>query len=312
MQLHPQMKAILDQAAASGAKPFHDMTPVEARKAIETMFSAFRGEPAPFGKIENRAIPGADGNIDVRIYTPAGAGPFGALVYFHGGGWVIGDLDSWDTLCRSLSADSGCVVVSVDYRLAPEHKFPAGPEDCYAATSWVAKNAAALGIDPKRIGVGGDSAGGNLAAVVSQMARDRGGPAIKFQLLIYPATDAGLDTPSQREFAEDGYVLSRKDMEWFWGHYLRDPKDVENPQVSPARASSLKGLPPALVILAAIDPLRDEGESYAARLQQDGVPTECRLYEGVTHGFVSMAAMLDEGKKAVADMCDRLGAALGK
>ena len=202
--------------------------------------------------------------------------------------------------------------MSVDYRLAPEHKFPAGPEDCYAATKWVAENAASIGGDPARVAVGGDSAGGNLAAVVAQMARDRGGPKIAFQLLIYPATDAGLDTPSQQEFQDDGYILSRKDMVWFWGHYLNGDKDKTNPYACPAEASSLRGLPPALVVTAGFDPLRDEGETYAARLQDAGVKTECVRYEGVTHGFVLMAAVLDEARKAIADMGAALKAALKK
>jgi acetyl esterase len=202
--------------------------------------------------------------------------------------------------------------VSVDYRLAPEHKFPAGPEDCYAATDWVAKNAASIGGDPARVAVGGDSAGGNLAAAVSLMARDRGGPKIAFQLLIYPATDAALDTPSQKQFQDDGYILSKQDMVWFWDHYLNGDKDKTNQYACPAEASSLRGLPPALVVTAGFDPLRDEGETYAARLQEAGVKAECIRYEGVTHGFVLMAAMLDEARKSIADMGEALKSALSK
>src|SRR5439155_1072079 len=190
----------------------------------------------------------------LQVYTPEGNAPFPVLVYFHGGGWTVGAIESWDSFCRSLCNASGCVTVSVDYRLAPEHKFPAGPEDCYAATKWVAENAASIGGDPARVGVGGDSAGGNLAAVVAQMARDRGGPKIAFQLLIYPATDAGLDTPSQQQFQDDGYILSKKDMVWFWGHYLNGDKDKTNPYACPAEASSLRGLPPALVVTVRVDP----------------------------------------------------------
>ena len=189
MNLDPQMKAILDQLAGAGAKSFNSMTPAEAREGIRLLVQVFAGTPDEVAKVEDRRIPGPAGEIPVRIYTPAGAAPKGALVYFHGGGWVIGDIATHDDLCRSLAKGGGCVVVSVDYRLAPEHKFPAAPDDCYAATKWVAANAAALGVDAKRIAVGGDSAGGNLAAVVAQMARDKGGPAIAFQLLYYPATD---------------------------------------------------------------------------------------------------------------------------
>lgn len=312
MQLHPQMKAILDQAAASGAKPFHSETPVEARRGISALLEPFNNAPEKVAKSEKRTIPGPAGQIPVQIYTPEGKATFPVLVYFHGGGWTIGSLASWDSLCRSLSNAAGCVTVSVDYRLAPEHKFPAGPEDCYAATDWVAKNAASIGGDPARIAVGGDSAGGNLAAVVSLMARDRGGPQLGFQLLIYPATDAGLDTPSQQQFQEDGYILSRQDMVWFWGHYLKSDKDKTNPYACPAEASSLRGLPPALVVTAGFDPLRDEGETYAARLQEAGVKTQCIRYEGVTHGFALMASALDEGRKAIADMGAAIKAALSK
>ena len=312
MQLHPQMKAILDQAAAAGGKPFHSMTPVEARQGIAALLEPFNSAPEKVAKSEKRNIPGPGGQIPVQIYTPEGRAPFPVLVYFHGGGWTIGDTTSWDSFCRSLCNASGCVTVSVDYRLAPEHKFPAGPEDCYAATKWAAENAASIGSDPARVAVGGDSAGGNLAAVVALMARDRGGPKISFQLLIYPATDAGLDTPSQQQFQDDGYILSKKDMIWFWGHYLNSDKDKTNPYACPAEASSLRGLPPALVVTAGFDPLRDEGETYAARLQEAGAETECVRYEGVTHGFVLMGAVLDEARKAITDMGAALKAALKK
>ncbi|HZO81279.1 MAG TPA: alpha/beta hydrolase [Candidatus Binataceae bacterium] len=308
MQLHPQMKAILDQAAAAGAKPFHSMTPVEARQAINGLLEAFKGTPESVAKSERREIPGPAGRIPVQIYTPEGKGPFPVLVYYHGGGWTIGETASWDPFSRSLCNASGCVVIAVEYRLAPEHKFPAPVEDCYAAADWASKNAASIGGDPQRVAVGGDSAGGNLAAAVSLMARDRGGPRLAFQLLIYPATDAALDTPSQQQFKDDGYILSRHDMVWFWGHYLRNDADKSNPYACPAQASDLRGLPPALVVTAGFDPLRDEGETYAARLQDAGVKCECVRYEGVTHGFVLFGTVLDEGRKAIADM----GAALKK
>jgi acetyl esterase len=288
MQLDPQMKAILDQAAAAGAQPFHTMTPAQARAAIDTMFQAFRGQPKEVAKVDDRKISGPAGDIPVRIYTPAGNSPYGALVYFHGGGWVIGNIETHDVTCRDLTSGTPCVTVSVDYRLAPEHKFPAGPEDCYAATKWVADNARSLNVDPNRIAVGGDSAGGNLAAAIALMARDRGGPKLAYQLLIYPAIDAADETPSHREFTKDGYILSRADMEWFWGYYLAD-KDRTNPYACPSRAKSLAGLPPAFVLTAEFDPLRDEGEAVKAK-----------RYDGVCHGFVSMAALLDAGKRAVA------------
>lgn len=311
VQLDPQMKAILDQAAAAGGKPFHQMTPAEARQAIDTMFAAFRGTPVDVGKVEDRNIPGPGGQIPVRIYSPSVSGPFGALVYFHGGGWVIGNIETHDATCRQLTAGAGCATISVDYRLAPEHKFPAGPEDCYAATKWVADNASLLNVDPNRIAVGGDSAGGNLAAVVALMARDRGGPKLALQLLIYPATDCADDTPSHREFAQvsSDYILSRADMEWFWGHYL-GPNDRKNSVACPALAKSLTNLPPAFVITAEVDPLRDEGEAYAEALRKAGVNTKVKRYNGVCHGFFSMASMIDKGRQAVDDSCAELRSAL--
>jgi len=313
IQLDPQMKAVLEQVAAVGGKPFHQTTPVEARHAIETMFAGFRGSPVEVGKLEDREIPGPASQIPVRIYTPAGTGPFGALIYFHGGGWVIGNIETHDASCRQLTVGAGCVTISVDYRLAPEHKFPAGPEDCYAATKWVADNAHSLNVGQNRLAVGGDSAGGNLAAAVALMARDRGGPKLAFQLLIYPATNCADDTPSQLEFAQvsPDYILSRADMEWFWGHYL-GPNDKSNPIACPALASKLANLPPAFVLTAEVDPLRDEGEAYAEALRRAGVTVKLKRYNGVCHGFFSMASMIDKGRQAVADSCAELRSAIGK
>lgn len=312
MQLDPQMKALLDQLAAAGGKPFHAGTPQEARAAIDALIGMVAGPPEKVAKIEDRKIPGPAGQIPVRIYTPANAAPMGALVYFHGGGWVVGNIESHDVLCRSLANGAGCVTVSVDYRLAPEHKFPAAPEDCYAATKWVSDNAAALGVDAKRIAVGGDSAGGNLAAVVSQMARDRGGPNIAFQLLIYPATDWAHETASQRQFTEDGYILSRSDMVWFYGHYMTADSDRTNPYFSPACAKSLAGLPPAYVMTCEVDPLRDEGEAYAEALRKAGVAVKAKRYAGVCHGFAMMPGVVDAAKRAVAECCAELRNAIGR
>ena len=309
MQIDAQMQAILDVAAKSGGKPFHAMNPVEARQAAETMF---RGTPKEVAKVTNLKIPGPASEIPLRVYTPSGSGPFGCLVFFHGGGWVIGSLETHDVLCRELTAGAGVVTVSVDYRLGPEHRFPAAPDDCYAATKCALDNAKSINADPNRIAVGGDSAGGNLAAVVSQMARDRGGPRIAFQLLIYPATDCANETPSQREFAQDGYILSRADMDWFYGHYLRSAADRTNPYACPGTAPNLANLPPAFVLTAAIDPLRDEGEAYGAKLRAAGVKVNVKRYEGVCHGFVSMAAMVDVGKQAIADCCAELRTAIGR
>ena len=313
VQLDPQMKAVLDQAAAAGGKPFHQMTPAEARQAMEMLFAAFRGTPVNVGRVEDRNIPGPGGHVPVRIYSPTGTGPFGALVYFHGGGWVIGNIETHDATCRQLTAGAGCVTISVDYRLAPEHKFPASPDDCYAAAKWVSENAHSINVDSNRIAVGGDSAGGNLAAAVALMARERGGPKLAFQLLIYPATDCADDTPSQREFAQVSrdYILSRADMEWFWGHYLA-PNDRKNPIACPALAKSFAGLPPAFIITAEVDPLRDEGETYAEELRKAGVNARLKRYNGVCHGFFGMASMIDKGRQAVDDSCAELRAAIGK
>jgi acetyl esterase len=308
MPLDPQAQALLDQFAAAGRPPIAELSPQEARETFRQMI-ALAGEPEPVARVEDRTVPGPAGPIPVRVYTPAGQPPLPALVYFHGGGWVIGDLDSHDPVCRALANGAGCVVVAVDYRLAPEHKYPAAAEDCYAATRFVAEQAAELGIDPARIAVGGDSAGGNLAAVVAQMARDRGGPPLVFQLLIYPVTDYSFDTVSYRDNAE-GYLLTRDSMEWFWAHYLPDAAAGREPYASPLQAKDLRGLPPALVITAEYDPLRDEGEAYAERLRAAGVTATTRRYDGMIHGFFQLGGVLEQGKAAVAEAAAALRAEL--
>jgi acetyl esterase/lipase len=312
MPLEPQTKALIDAMQSGGmVLEFEKMSPEQARQAMEQMAAATRGPGDPVAKVEDRTIPGPGGEIPVRIYAPEGSSPMPVLVFFHGGGWVIGNIESHDALCRTLTNAAGCVTVSVDYRLAPEAKFPAAAEDCYAATLWVAENAAAMGWDPKRIAVGGDSAGGNLAAVVPLMARDRGRPSIAFQLLMYPVTDGSLATGSMRELAE-GYFLTHAAMVWFWNHYARDESDYHHPYAAPINAADVRGLPPALVITAEFDPLRDEGEAYASRMLAAGVPVTCSRYDGTIHGFVSMAANLDLGKKAIAQSAAALKAAFAK
>ena len=297
MPLDPQAKAVLDQFASMGGPQLHEMSVAQARELILGMV-ALAGEPESVARIENRTVPGPAGQIPVRIYTPVGTAPFPVLVYFHGGGWVIGNLDTHDGICRSLANRVGCLVVSVDYRLAPEHPFPAAPEDCYAATRWLAEHAGSLGGDKGRIAVGGDSAGGNLAAVVALMARDRGGPKLAFQLLVYPATDTDFETRSYRENSE-GYFLTRADMVWFWNHYAPRDEDRRNPYAAPLRAASLRGLPPALVITAEFDPLCDDGNAYAARLREDGVPVRLSQQDGLIHGFFQMGAVIDRGRASV-------------
>lgn len=295
MAIDPQAQALLDQLAALGAPALNTLSVEDARKMLAMMGELSGLEPEPVAKVDDRLIPGPAGQIAVRIYTPQGGGPFPVLVFFHGGGFALGSIETHDELCRALTNAAGCIAVSVDYRLAPEHRFPAAVDDCYAATRWVAENANAIGGDPTRIAVGGDSAGGNLAAVIALMARDQGTPPLVYQLLVYPVTDSAFDTPSRQEYA-DGYFLTRDDMVWFTNLYLRSEADGDNPHASPLRAQDLSGLPPAQVITGEFDPLRDEGEAYAARLREAGVPVVCRRYNGMIHGFLSMP--FDQGKKA--------------
>jgi acetyl esterase len=300
----PQAKAVLDQMAALGAPPLGTLSPHEHRQMM--LMTRAAAPPGPeVQRVEDRTIPGPAGEIPVRLYYPSDGPALPALVYFHGGGWVIGSIETHDATCRELATAADCLVVSVDYRLAPEHKFPAAAEDAYAATRWVAEHAAEIGADPRRIAVGGDSAGGNLAAVVALMARDRGGPSLAFQLLVYPVTDYNFHTESYRQNAE-GYLLTRHSMQWFWNHYLTSEADGGNPHASPIRAKDLSGLPPALVITAEFDPLRDEGEAYTNRLREAGVPAAYTCYEGMIHGFFGMSAVVDKAKQAVGEAAGAL------
>jgi acetyl esterase len=308
--LDPQTKAFLDAANAAGPMFLRAETPEQARVKMQALIDASPLPPQPIYRDEDRHIPGGCGQIPIRIYTPNGRVPMPILVFFHGGGWVLGGLDSHDNTCRAVANAAGCVVVSIDYRLAPEHPFPAPLEDCYAGLKWAAANAASIGGDSSKIAVGGDSAGGNLAAAVAIMARDRRGPKIGFQLLIYPVTDASLDFPSMREFSDDGFVLSRADMDWFWKHYAPTEADRANPLASVLRAKDLRGLPPALVITASHDPLRDEGEAYAAALKAAGNKVTHTRYDGVTHGFFTFFDAIDKGKQAVAQAGESIRAAL--
>jgi acetyl esterase len=310
MALDLQARAFLDQLAAAGSPPLNALSVPDARQALLTLF-ATTGEKEPIQRVEDRHIPGPGGPIPIRIYTPQGNNRLPILVYFHGGGWVLGDLETHDAPCRALANAASCLVIAVDYRLAPEHKYPAAVEDCYAATKWVVLNAAALGGDPMRIAVGGDSAGGNLAAAVALMARDRGTPSLTYQLLIYPVTDYAFDTASYRDNAE-GYLLTKDMMQWFWRHYLNSEADGQTPYASPLRARDVHGLPPALIITAEFDPLRDEGEAYAARLREAGVPVVLSRYSGMIHGFFSLATVLDQGKQAIAEAATRLREAFGR
>jgi acetyl esterase len=302
MPLDPQVKAFLDQMA--GMPTLDSLSVADARAAL-LQLAAMQGTPAASVRTADHRIPGPACDIPVRVYTPPGRGPYPALVYFHGGGWVVGGIETHDGLCRDLATGVPAVVVSVDYRLAPEHRFPAAADDALAATRWVAAHAAELGADPRRLAVGGDSAGGNLSAVTALRARDERGPALGFQLLVYPVTDGSMDYPSYRENAE-GYFLTRTMMEWFWSHYVPDPAARRHPHASPLRAESLRGLPPALVITAEFDPLRDEGEAYGARLREAGVAVEHTRYDGMVHGFFGMKVLIAQAAAAV----DQAAAAL--
>ena len=248
---------------------------------------ALFAEPPELPRVSDVEFDGPASRLPVRVYTPPGTGPFRTLVFFHGGGWVVGDVDHADVDCRCLCRDTGSLVISVGYRLAPEAAFPAALDDCYAALEWAAREAPPLGGDPRRLAVGGDSAGGNLAAAVALVARDRGGPAISHQILIYPVTDCAFETPSYEEFAE-GYWMSRDDMRWVWECYIgEDAAYADDPRASVLRAADLAGLPPAVIVTAGCDVLRDEGNRYAERLFEAGVPVRLLEYPGQIHGFWS-------------------------
>jgi acetyl esterase len=309
MPLQPEIEALLARMAASGAPPLERQSVAEARRRYIASSAALQGPPVLVAAAADRAIPGPAGDLRVRVYTPHGEPPFPIVIWFHGGGWVVGTLDTYDSLCRALAAAVPAVVVAVDYRLAPEDRFPAAVEDGYAATLWASRNAAALGGSQQRLAVAGDSAGGNLAAVVALGARDRGGPAIGFQLLVYPITDAAMDTASYREKA-DGYYLTAAGMRWYWDHYLGGA-DGLRPDASPLRAAFVGGLPPALVVTAEHDPLRDEGEAYAARLRDAGVAAAVRRYPGMVHGFFRWRAVTATADACLQEAAAALRSALG-
>ncbi len=313
MPVDPQVQAFLEaqeQAAIENQIPPISEQTVEMARAGYLAMAEMLGT-GPEAETTDSAITGPAGDIPVRIYRPPGAADgLPILVYYHGGGWVIGDLDTHDHACRELAVGAGCLVVSVDYRLAPEARFPAAVEDSRAALEWVAANAKGLGGDPARIAVGGDSAGGNLAAVMSLLARDRGGPELAFQLLVYPAVDMEFGRPSIDENA-DGYVLTRDHMIWFRGHYLRSDADRSDFRASPLLATDHGGLPAALIITAEFDPLRDEGADYAKALEKAGVPVTLSNHAGQIHVFFQLSPILDGGHKAMDEACAALRDAFG-
>jgi acetyl esterase len=307
-RLDPEVHALLAEMRAANHAPLESLPPGEARQAAIDGLAEVRGEPAALASVENLTIPGPLGSIPIRVYRPEGTGPLACMMYFHGGGWVVCDLDTHDSVCRLIAKESGAIVIAVDYRLAPEHKFPAAVVDSYFATCWVAENAARLGVDPSRIAVGGDSAGGNLSAVLSLKARDENGPPLALQVLIYPVTNlADFGTESYIDFAQ-GYHLSLAAMEWFRDHYLARPEDALSIEASPLFAKDLSGLPPALVITAECDVLRDEGEAYAERLRAAGVAVKLTRYAGMIHPFFSMPGRLKQARAAIAEVAAALQA----
>lgn len=310
MALDPQVKALLDSMAENPAPRLIDLPVADGREMYRAMATVLYLDGVAIGKVEDRTIEGPGGDLPLRIYTPVAAGgdALPVLVYFHGGGWVIGDLETHDALCRTLANEAGCKVVAVDYRLAPEHVFPAAVDDCYAALKWVEANGASIGVDATRIAVAGDSAGGNLAAVISQLAKEEKGPKISFQLLIYPVTDTDIDSDSYHA-NESGYILERDGMIWFFDHYLADA-DRSDPRISPLKAQSLVGLPMAYVVTAGFDPLRDEGRAYADALKAAGVATEHVNYDGMIHGFFNLQGVLDVSREAVKAAAKALKAGL--
>ena len=300
--LHPQARALMDLMIERGVPPTHTLTPAEARRLYRERRSFTQPEPPQVATVRELKAPGPHGDIPLRLYRPLGSAVgdvLPALVYYHGGGWVIGDLETHDTLCRELANGSGACVVAVDYRMGPEHRFPAAVDDVIAATQWVRDQARELHIDPARIAVGGDSAGGNLAAVVAIAARDRGTLPIAFQLLIYPATDQRRVAASHTTNGQ-GYLLTNETMAYFTGHYIADPAQYLDWRASPLLHENLAGLPPAFVLTAGYDPLRDEGLAYSQRLTQAGNRASHICFERQIHGFITMGRLIDESNTAVA------------
>jgi acetyl esterase len=294
MSLHPKVHALLTAQRLSGAPPLHTLTPGQARADMRAQVPAVSGALAAVARVDEGTVPSPVRPIPVRLYTPRGAEPFAGIVYFHGGGFVIGDLETHDPLCRQIAARTGAVVCAVDYRLAPEHPFPAAADDAAAAARWFLARAPEFGVAADRVFVMGDSAGGTLATVTAHALLGQPGPHLRGQILVYPITDhVEAGTPSYDAFAE-GYGLTREAMRWFMRHYVADPRDAIDPRVCPLRLPTLRGMPPAFVVTAEYDVLRDEGERYAARLREDGVEVTLSRAEGLHHGFIRLFGILDE------------------
>jgi acetyl esterase len=300
MPLDPTIQALFDEMPSLANAQMWRMSPEEARVEFARLSALANPAAAPIGKIEHAEAPGPAGTIPLRVYTPVAApgAALPALVFFHGGGFVLGDLDSYDGLCRGLANESGCRLIAVDYRLAPEHPFPAAVEDCFAAVTWVEEKAPEIGVDPNRIAVAGDSAGGNLAAVVCLLAREKKAPQIDFQLLVYPSTSFRHDSPSVLAFGS-GYMLNQATIEWCASHYIPKDTDRGDIRLSPLAVADLKGLPPAYIITAGFDPLHDEGAAYADKLKAAGVAVVHIDYPTMIHGFFSMQGLLPLAGEAV-------------
>jgi acetyl esterase len=305
MPLDPQAKALLDAAEQSGAPPFNAYPAAEARAIYDQASELVRGSPPEPFSIEELFVPGVAGDIPTWIYRPDANKNLPLLIYYHGGGYTIGSLKSHDCVCRALCVEANCIVVSVDYRLAPENKYPAAVEDAWSAAKWLAENAESLGADKNRIAIGGDSAGGNLAAVVSLLAKESGGPKFTFQLLIYPGTDMSCSFESHKKFGK-GYRLTNELVEWFYDHYFSSDDDINHWQASPLNAEDLSDLPPAFVISAGYDPLQDENRAYAEKLAKAGVAVKHSHYESMMHGFITMPGAIDKAKDAASECAAEL------
>jgi len=311
MPLDPQAATFLEQLARQRARPIESL-PVDLSRRAALLGAGISIDPPELALVEDRKILRPDGTeLLIRITVPKDeTGPHAVCLYFHGGGWVLNSIDTHDDLVRRLTAESGCVFINVEYRLAPEFKYPSAVEDAYTALLWTHQYAAELGCDPDRIAVSGDSAGGNLAAAVCLMSRDRGGPTIASQALIYPITDCDFERQSYHDNAE-GYFLTRKEMKWFWNHYVATSDQMREPYASPLLADSLANLPPAIILTAEYDPLRDEGEAYAAALRSAGVAVTFRRYEGMIHAFVRRVQQFDAAISAIQEIAQHLRSTIG-
>lgn len=310
MPLDPLVKAFLDRAAQIPRPKTWEVAPAVARQSFAGMMQLTAPKDVAVGRIENVTIPGPGGDIRARSYAPvAAAGPLPTLIYFHGGGLVVGNLETHDGLCRLFASEGGFKVIAVEYRLAPEHRYPAAVDDAWAAMQWIEENATALGVDAGRVAVGGDSAGGMLAAILTQLTREKGGLEIAYQMLLFPNTQVGEETPSLKEFAV-GYFLERRAIEYFYSLYLTPETDRNSPSVSPLRARDFSGLPPAYILLAGYDPLHDEGLAYAQKLRAADVKVTLADYPGMVHGFIYLQTILPQAREAVAEAAKAVRQAL--